>query len=52
MDVQLGVCGSLQHLKAVRAALSGHRLRLLSIHSGDSHIWHTSSGSGYRGSFG
>lgn len=36
MDVELSVCGSLQHLKAVRAALSGCLLRLLRIHSGES----------------
>ena len=36
MDVRVSVCGSLQQLKAVRAALSGHPLRLLSLHSGES----------------
>ena len=36
MDVRVSVRGSLQQLKAVRAALSGRPLRLLSLHRGES----------------
>lgn len=36
MDVRLCVCGAVEHLKAVRAALAGHQLRLLTLLNGES----------------